>query len=271
MSFVPAVVPLSKKTEPAWWFAFRGDELLIKSRDKAATIPCATDLESSNLEPIRKQYLGTLDGRPCYSAELAANVTAPEGMTFQELRPLFGLLEEHLFWLSGRAIQIINWDRTHQYCGRCGTPTENEPNERAKVCPKCGHINFPGISPAIIVAVLKGNQILLARARRFTSRLYSVIAGFVEPGETLEECVKREVKEEVNIEVENICYFGSQPWPFPNSLMVAFTAEYAGGKIVINETETIDAGWFTANNLPPIPDKASIARRLIDWFVETHQ
>jgi len=132
-------------------------------------------------------------------------------------------------------------------------------------------MNFPRISPAIIVAVLKGKEILLARAHRFPPRLYSVIAGFVEPGETLEECVRREVKEEVGIEVENICYFGSQSWPFPNSLMVAFTADYANGKITIDETETIDAGWFTAHNLPPIPDKVSISRRLIDWFVEIYQ
>ena len=271
MSFVPAVVPLSKKTEPAWWFVFRGDKLLIKLKSKAAAIPCATDLESLNLKPIRKQYLGTLDGRACYSAELAAGASAPEGMAFQGLRPLFGLLEENLFWLAGRAIQVMNWDQTHQYCGRCGTPTQTRPNERAKVCPRCGLINFPRISPAIIVAVLKDKQILLTRAHRFPPGLYSVIAGFVEPGEALEECVRREVKEEVGIEVENICYFGSQPWPFPNSLMVAFTADYASGKITIGETEIADAGWFTANNLPPIPDRVSISRRLIDWFVNTYQ
>ncbi len=271
MGFVPGVVPLSNKTEPAWWFVFRGDRLLIKLKSKAAAIPCATDLASSNLKPIRKQYLGTLDGRPCYSAELAADALAPEGMAFQELRGLFGLLKENLFWLAGRAIQIMNWDRTHQYCGRCGARTETKSNERAKVCPQCGLINFPRITPAIIVAVLKGNQILLSRAHRFPPGLYSVIAGFVEPGETLEECVRREVKEEVGIEVQNICYFGSQPWPFPHSLMVAFTADYAAGKIAIDEAEIVDAGWFTVNNLPPIPDKVSISRRLIDWFVETYQ
>ena len=271
MVFVPAVVPSSKKTEPAWWLAFRGDKLLIELRGKAAVIPCATYLESLGLKPIRKQYLGTLDGRPCYSAELAANALAPQGMTFQELRPLFGLLEENLFSLAGRAIQIIDWDQTHQYCGRCGSSTENKPNERAKVCPQCGLINFPRISPAVIVAVLKGNRILLTHARRFRPRLYSVIAGFVEPGETLEECISREVKEEVGINVKNICYFGSQSWPFPNSLMVAFTADYASGKITTDKAEIVDAGWFAADNLPSIPDKISISRRLIDWFVETYQ
>ncbi|MBW1863503.1 MAG: NAD(+) diphosphatase, partial [Deltaproteobacteria bacterium] len=120
-------------------------------------------------------------------------------------------------------------------------------------------------------AVLRGNQILLARANRFPYKFYSVLAGFVEPEESLEECLKREVKEEVGVEVKNICYFGSQPWPFPNSLMVAFTADYAKGKITIDENEIMDAGWFTADNLPRIPDKISIARRLIDWFVKNHQ
>lgn len=257
--------------EPAWWFVFCGDKLLVKSMDKAVTIPCVTDLGKLNLEPIRKQYLGTQDGRPCYSAECADDVSAPEGMEFQGLRRLFGLMKEDLFWRAGYAIQIMNWDRTKQYCGRCGTTTEESTEERAKVCPECGFVAFPRISPAIIVAVLRGNQILLARARRFPYKFYSVLAGFVEPGESLEECLRREVKEEVGIEVKNICYFGSQPWPFPNSLMVAFTADYAKGKITIDENEIMDAGWFTANNLPRIPDKISIARRLIDWFVENHQ
>jgi len=207
--FVPAVVPPSKKHEPAWWFVFRGDKLLIALTNEATVIlPCLTDLELLGLKPVREQYLGTLDGRPCYSAELVAHVSAPQGMAFRGLRGLFGLLKEDLFWMSGRAVQIVNWAQMYQYCGRCGTPTVNVTNERAKVCPKCGLMNFPRISPAIIVAIIKGDQILLARAHRHPAGLYSVIAGFVEPGETLEECVGREVKEEVSIEVRNICSFG---------------------------------------------------------------
>ncbi len=244
MSFMPGVVTLSRKNEPAWWFVFRGDKLLVELSDKAVTVPCATHLESLDLQAIRKQYLGRLDGRPCYSAELAASASPPKGMAFQGLRGVLGLLEDKLSWLSGCAIQIMSWDQTYQYCGRCGTTTQAKPNERAKVCPQCGLVNFPRISPAIIVAIVKGKQILLARAHRFPSGLYSVIAGFVDPGETLEECVRREIKEEVGIDVENICYFGSQSWPFPNSLMVAFTADYASGKISIDKNEVVDAGWF---------------------------
>ena len=131
-------------------------------------------------------------------------------------------------------------------------------------------LHYPRLSPAIIVAVINDNRILLAHADRFASGLYSVLAGFVEPGEAFEECVKREVKEEVGIMVKNIRYFGSQPWPFPNSLMVGFTADYDSGKISIDGIEIKDAGWFKANDLPRIPGKISIARRLIDWFVERY-
>jgi NAD+ diphosphatase len=179
-------------------------------------------------------------------------------------------MEDHLFSLAGRAIQIVNWNQTHQFCGRCGTRTDDKLDERAKICPKCGLISFPLLSPAIIVAVVQGSRILLAHANHFPDGFYSVLAGFVEPGETLEECVQREVQEEVGLQLKNIRYFGSQPWPFPHSLMIAFTAEYAGGQITTDGMEIRDAGWFTAHDLPLIPGKISIARRLIDWFVEDY-
>ena len=185
------------------------------------------------------------------------------------MRALFGLLDENLIWVAGRANQLVDWRRIHRYCGRCGHATEDKPDERARICPRCGLINYPRLSPAIIVAVVKGDRILLARNKRFRRPFYSVLAGFVEPGETLEECVAREVGEEVGISLANIRYFGSQPWPFPNSLMVGFVAEHAGGEIAVDNRELTDARWFSAGNLPPIPPRISIARRLIDWFVET--
>jgi NAD+ diphosphatase len=138
----------------------------------------------------------------------------------------------------------------------------------AKECLDCGFLNFPRISPAVIVLVERENRVLLARLKRFAEELYSVIAGFVEPGETLEETVQREIEEEVGIRVKNIRYFGSQPWPFPDSLMIGFTAEYESGEIRIDETEITDARWFEPDSLPTIPGKISIARKLIDWFVD---
>ena len=141
-----------------------------------------------------------------------------------------------------------------------------KPGERALQCTACGYLSYPRISPAVIVAVVRGKSILLARARRFPPGMYSVLAGFVEPGETLEECVVREVREETGVEVKNIRYFASQPWPFPHSLMVAFTAEHASGEIRVDPEEIVDAGWYTVENFPHVPDPMTVARRLIDWF-----
>jgi len=191
-------------------------------------------------------------------------------MSFKGIRDLFGQVAEELVGLAGRAGQIMRWDEAHQFCGRCSEAMEDKPDERAKSCPSCGLVNYPRISPAIIVAVVKAGQLLLARAARFPTRFYSVLAGFVEPGESLEACVVREVKEEVGIDVRDIRYFGSQPWPFPDSLMVGFTAAYAGGDITLDEKEILDAGWYTPDEIPQVPGKFSIAGRLIEWFLQNH-
>jgi NAD+ diphosphatase len=220
---------------------------------------------------MERQYLGELQEKPCYAVEVAAPGELPPDLEFSELRPLYGRLESDLFQAAGCALQVLGWDRTHQFCGRCGAPTAPGIQERFKQCPSCGLVNYPRISPAIIVAVTKGPRLLLARANRFQNNMYSVLAGYAEFGETLEDCVRREVREEVGLALKNIRYFGSQPWPFSNALMVAFTAEHAGGEIAIDGVEISDAGWFTADALPRIPEKLSIARRLIDWFVEHHQ
>jgi len=217
--------------------------------------------------PIRSQYLGALDGRPCYAAELPEENQVANGFHLIGLRETFGQLDEELIWIAGRANQLIDWSRSHRFCGRCGVSTEDRSQERAKICRACGLVNYPRLSPAVIMAVVRGDRLLLASNKRFKAGFYSVLAGFVEPGETLEECVAREIKEEVGIRVKNIRYFGSQPWPFPNSLMVGFIAEYAGGDIKADPAEITDAAWFTAENLPSIPPKITIARHLIDWFM----
>jgi NAD+ diphosphatase len=220
------------------------------------------------IETQNRQYVGTFDGDPCYVAKVNDDALPPPGMVFRGLRGLYGLLGDVWFFAAGYAFQIMKWDETHQYCGCCGARTEVHPTDRAKVCPTCNHASFPRISPAIIVAITRGNEILLARQHRFARNdMYSVVAGFVEPGETLEAAVAREVGEEVGLETANIHYFGSQPWPFPNLLMIAFTAECRAGTMHIDSHEIREAGWFTADALPPIPEEPSIARKLIDWFV----
>jgi NAD+ diphosphatase len=163
----------------------------------------------------------------------------------------------------------VSWDQTHQYCGRCGTRTETLNGERSKKCPACGLLNYPRITPASITAVFKDNKILLTHNVAFRRNIHSLVAGFMEPGETLEECIHREIMEEVGLKVKNIKYFGSQPWPFPNSLMIGFTAEYDSGEIAVDGKEISEAAWYDADNLPELPSKMSIARQIIDWFVQT--
>lgn len=251
----------------AFWLLFKGNKILVL-KEKLQFTTSDIDLYKLSHKLIRRQYLGQVEGRSCYIAELTSDTVVPEGMLVKDLRRLLGQIPDNLFFLVGKAFQILHWDRTHQYCSQCGTQMENKIDERAKLCPSCEFANYPRISPAIIVAITRGREILLAKGSRFPLGFYSVLAGFVEPGETFEECVQREVREEVGIEVKNIKYFGSQPWPFPDSLMVGFTAEHASGDINIDKKEILDAGWFAVEKLPLIPGIGSIARRLIDWFVQ---
>jgi NAD+ diphosphatase len=266
--FISGIVPPAEKKRPAWWFAFQGSKLLVYQGSDSVSIPCLIDFSELGLVASSQHYLGHLGDRDCYAVELAEETTLPPGMTLEGLRQVYGRLDETLFWVATRAVQIVDWDRTHLFCSRCGTPLRTKKTERAKECPSCGQLHFPRLAPAIIVVVQRGHELLLARSRHFLPRMYSVLAGFVEPGESLEEAVAREVKEEVGIDIKDIKYFGSQPWPFPHSLMIGFTATYAGGEITLDDSEIEDAGWFTADHLPQIPGKISIARKLIDWFVE---
>jgi NAD+ diphosphatase len=268
--FIPDSPSTRPNGLPAYWLAFSSARLLVKGSGAKFNIPFSSNLEDLGLAPIRTQYLGTFDGLPCHSAELPPDIPAPEGLIFTDLRSFYFGTEEDVFLLAGRALQIMAWDQTHQYCGRCGHRTETLPGEMAKSCPACKFISYPRISPAVIVAVLKDNQILLTRYAQFRGNMRTIIAGFLEPGETLEECVQREVFEEVGLQVRNIKYFGNQPWPFPNSLMIGFTAEYAGGEIKVDGKEIAEADWYLANNTPEIPPEMSISREIIDWFIEGH-
>lgn len=207
--------------------------------------------------------------RPGEPAAVAMSMTprpACPGLQLKGLRELFGLLPEADMQVAARAFQTLEWSAAHAFCGRCGAPTVYSKSEPARTCPSCGATYFPRITPAVITLVRRGTEILLARGLRFGPRFYSLIAGFVETGETLEQAVEREVFEEVGIKVTDISYFASQSWPFPSQLMVGFTAHHASGELRINESEISDARWCSISEFPgdiDLPTSYSISGRMI--------
>ncbi len=259
---------------PAYWFIFEKSRLLVNtdSINNRSRIPYIEDIEEIRPQLSDILYLGLVDGKESYCAELCekpdGNVPALSGFVRTELRMLFGSIEDDWYWLANRAFHLLSWGKKNRFCGVCGSELSLSGDEVAFKCDKCGNIIYPRISPAVIIAITRGDEILLAHSARFAKSMYSVIAGFVEAGETLEECVEREIGEEVGIKVKNIRYFCSQPWPYPDSLMVAFTAEYESGEIRIDDDEITDAGWYTADSLPGLPLKASVARKLIDNWLD---
>lgn len=265
VGFEPAHVLPPGVADEALAFAFRAGKLLVgSSQAEAPRLPRYGELRAAGFAG-RSHYLGTLDGVQCLAVNLDAQEDAPgDAWRFTGLRPLFFAIPEPLLALAGRAFQIVEWDRTHRFCGQCATPMQDKPGERARECPACGHTAYPRVSPAMMVLVTRGPDMLLARASRFPSGMFSALAGFVEPGETIEDCIRREVREEVGIEVQDPVYFGSQSWSFPHSLMIAFTAEYAGGTLRPDESEIAEARWFAPDALPAMPPSLSIARKLID-------
>ncbi len=232
-----------------------------------------TDAEPGNIFPRGRAsdfgnpkdalLIGEWQNLPCYAAEIDK---IPESIP-GELRPvrsLFSLAGAGAFSFAARATQLMDWQKNHRYCGRCNTPTARKTNEYAMACPACGLVVYPRISPVVMVLIHRGDELLLARSPHFKPGVFSALAGFVEAGETLEQCAVREVREEVGVEITNLRYFRSQPWPFPDSLMIAFFADYAGGTIKPDPSEIEAAGWFPRSALPLLPDPVSIARQLID-------
>jgi len=258
-------LPPEKQPEQALWFIFRRGELLVtQGEEGSAALPPIPHPQHLGLNPLREHYLGVFGETHCYAAEAEADSQDPAGWGWLGLRNLFDAMDEDLFALAGRAAQLLEWERTHQYCGACGTLTRAHTRERARECPSCSMLTYPRVTPAIMALVRDGQRLLLGRSRHFRRGSFSVLAGFVEPGETLEQCVTREVREEVGLDVKNVRYFASQPWPFPHQMMIAFFADYAGGELRIDPNELEAADWFEIGKLPPIPGKISLARQLID-------
>jgi len=223
-------------------------------------------LKRQDLSVIAEHGIGHLDGEPVFLLELR-NASEVPGCNWKGLRAFMLEGDQVIYKVLGYAAQIGTWAREHRFCGNCGQATQQVTLERAMYCEPCDLRYYPRISPSMIVLITRGDEILLARSPRFVTGVYSTLAGFAEPGESAEDCLIREVREEVRIEVRNIQYMGSQCWPFPHSMMLGFHAEYAGGEIVCQEDEIEDAQWFNVHALPPLPASRSIARYLIDVYV----
>lgn len=242
---------------------FCGDALMVSEDDLA--LPDSASLASLSLGAEQFFPLGLLDGRYCQSTWVEPASAPAPGFMFRKLRSLFGTFDDNLLAVAGRGYQVAEWARTHRFCGSCACRTVHVPGERCVRCPSCGHSAYPRISPAMMVLIKRGDAVLLARHNNSPSHFFTALAGFLEAGESIEDAVHREVFEEVGLRVRDVTYFGSQPWPFPHSLMIAFTAEYVSGEIVVDESEIAEARWFgPADPFPKVPPRGlSIAGHLI--------
>lgn len=245
----------------ATWLLFRQQEILVENE----TLAFPAEL----LLAVNQPRHVIPHPQPTHAMRVPVDVEAPTGYSFVSLRHLLLRSPREQFELAATASQVLDWADNHRFCSRCGTATEPHPRgERAAVCPACDYHQYPRINPCVIVAITRGDTILLARPQRFNRPMYSLLAGFVEAGETLEQAVHREVAEEAGIQVHQLRYFGSQSWPFPHNLMLAFQAEWLAGDLVLQEEELMDGQFFHYRQLPEIPPSGSIAHQLIMTTVE---
>ena len=252
--------------ENALYFVVMGAQILGISEGGIPRPVDADEFRWLDVEVHSKTYLGALRGKPCFALDVSGDV--PPGYALADLRSWLGRVDSSLFYLAGRAKQIVDLNRNNKYCGRCGTPTNEHKSDRARHCDACGLTAYPRLSPSIIVLVRRGDDMLLARNANWPNGFFSTLAGFVEPGESIEQTVHREVKEEVGIRVTNLRYLGSQSWPFPDSLMLGFHCDYESGDLHFADEEISEARWFKYDELPNVPGGTAISRWLIDEFIE---
>ena len=267
--FRRAYPPLQPPSGEAWWLLFQGGRVLVYADGDDLRLPRGGVELLENLLCDQPVLLGTLDDVPCVACPVRST-DLPASLRAIDIRELYGRCEDTLYAVVGYAAHLLAWQRTSRFCPACGGTTEASEGDWGRRCSACGFTRYPQLSPAILALVYDGEQVLLAHKPGWGAR-YSIIAGFVEPGETLEECVRREVEEEVGVQLGRITYAGSQPWPFPDQLMIGFMAEYAGGTLRIDEQELDDARWFHVDALPEIPAPLSLSRRMIDQWVAIHR
>lgn len=255
-------------TEEDYLIIIKEGKVLINKKTRDIPIPQYKDIIENRTDLEVVNFMGYYKNRAIFIVELKEKISFSNEFEYISIKEFGLLVDEKLFQVVGRANQIFSWEKSNKFCGSCGSPMINKDDERAKICSHCNNVVYPTICPAIIVAIKKDNKILLAHNRNFKDDMYSIIAGFVDPGENLEEAVKREVYEEIGIKVKNIKYHSSQPWSFPYSLMIGFTADYNSGEIRVDGKEILHADWYDKYNLPKLPEKISIARKIIDGYLE---
>lgn len=249
-----------------YYFFFCNDALLLTADGR---VPCGEQPPIAIAQGQTLLRLPLLNACECYAAHLEAPVVG-EAWKMESLRESFYHLPAPLYNMAGKAHELLYWDANTHFCGACGAPMMPH-SDISKRCPRCGKVVWPSLATAIIVAITRneGRELLLVQSKNFKRDYLGLVAGFVETGETLEECLHREVMEETNLRVKNLQYFASQAWPYPSGLMVGFTAEYASGTLRLQRAELNKGGWYRRDNLPAIPGKVSLARRLIDHWFET--
>lgn len=251
-----------------YWFVFISNSLLVERNENRASVPLLESAPTEVKSWTKMQELPDMNGHKCLAYSISVPPENLGNLVTVGLRESWNILAREQYNMASKASELLYWDSNTKYCGVCGAPMERS-TVISKKCTNCGKEVWPQVSPAIIVRIKRDDNILLVHARNFRrSEMYGLVAGFVETGETLEECVAREVQEEVGLKIKNIKYFGSQQWPYPCGVMIGFTADWESGEIMLQEEELSHAGWFNKNNMPPIPDKMSIARQLIDDYIE---
>lgn len=247
-----------------YWFIFFNDQLLLQKKGETYTIPYSINPPV----PVKNVLeVSLLEDMPACTASMDTPLEETVEYFPMGLRASYDYLDPVLHKIAGKAYELIYWDQHSRFCPSCGTKTVMQ-TTISKQCPNCKYEIYPVVSPAILVLIRKGDAILLVHARNFRGSFYGLVAGFLETGETLEECVRREVMEEIGLEINNITYFGNQPWPYPSNLMVGFIADYVSGTIRLQDEELSEGAFFTKDNLPELPRKLSLARKMIDWWLE---
>ena len=256
-----------EELERAIYFIYYNKSILVKINNNHVEMPKREEV--SNWHIRGSYYLGELQGKPCLCGKIDEINEIAQDFKLVALTDDIWEKEETLYCIAIKAMQLMLWDENTKYCGKCGERHHRKENERAKVCPNCGKVEYPRISPAIIVGVYRNEEVLLAHNKNFKEGLYSIIAGFVEQGESLEDAVRREVCEEVGIHIKNIQYVGSKTWSTGDSLMLGFIAEYESGEISPDGEEIVDADWYNKDKLPPkLPVTISIARKIINKLLK---